>query len=310
MRASWATLLGLLAGNLGGVLSQSPGDPPAWQTGVLTDDGSCGPNSLEDYVCTPTWGACCGADGRCGFKDACGDGWATATAISLGLASLPPTALVAIPTCTTAPTQALVPAAHLPTGAETRLDTAVPAANLFSASAPSPTSVLTARVALQTVTRLVLGPALATAARQEAGAATPLITARPVASLALALVMLGQEIFPPMVNAVPMARPALVLALETAARQEDGVAVPVITVVQVVSLVLAHAPAGAVPSRLTGSVGQGMAKLVRALALETAALRMASVVARRITVALVVRAGSGPAAVEVVPSRPMVHAAM
>ncbi|KAK4675335.1 hypothetical protein QC764_0076980 [Podospora pseudoanserina] len=64
MRASWATLLGLLAGNLGGVLSQSPGDPPAWQTGVLTDDGSCGPNSLEDYVCTPTWGACCGADGR------------------------------------------------------------------------------------------------------------------------------------------------------------------------------------------------------------------------------------------------------
>lgn len=148
-----------------------------------------------------------------------------------------PTALVVIPTCTTAPTQALVPAAHLPTGAETRLDTAVPAANLFSASALSSTSVLTACAALQTVTKLVLGPALATAARQEAGAATPLITARPVVSLALGLVMLGQEIFPPTVNAVPMARPALVLALETVARQEDGVAVPVITVVQVVSLV-------------------------------------------------------------------------
>lgn len=159
--------------------------------------------------------------------------------------------------------------------------------------------------ALQTVTKLVLGPALATAARQEAGAATPLITARPVVSLALGLVMLGQEIFPPTVNAVPMARPALVLALETVARQEDGMAVPVITVVQVVSLVLAHITAGAVPSRLTGSVGQGMAKLVRALALETAALGMASVVARRITAVLVARAASGPAPVAVVRSRRM-----
>ncbi|KAK4641735.1 hypothetical protein QC761_0077190 [Podospora bellae-mahoneyi] len=230
---------------------------------------------------------------------------ATATAISIGLASPHPTALVAIPTCTTAPTQALVPAAHLPTGAETRLDTAVPAANLFSASALSLTSVLTARAALQTVTRLALGPALATAARREADAATSLIAARPVVSLALGLVMLGQEIFPPTVNAVPMARPALILALETVVRQEDGVAVPVITVVQVVSVVLAHITAGAVPSRMTGSVGQGMVELVRALALETAALGMASVVARRNTAVLVARAASGPVPVAVIRSRRM-----
>ncbi|KAK0736578.1 hypothetical protein B0T21DRAFT_367207 [Apiosordaria backusii] len=74
MRAFWATLFGLLASNLGGVLSQSPGDPPAWQTGVLTEDGSCGPDTPDNWVCTPTWGACCGADGRCGFREACGDG--------------------------------------------------------------------------------------------------------------------------------------------------------------------------------------------------------------------------------------------
>ncbi|PNH59395.1 hypothetical protein VD0002_g8165 [Verticillium dahliae] len=51
----------------------SPALPP-WQTGVITEDGSCG--GIDNWVCTPTWGACCSKDGMCGRSKAfCGDGW-------------------------------------------------------------------------------------------------------------------------------------------------------------------------------------------------------------------------------------------
>jgi hypothetical protein len=49
---------------------------PPWQTGVITEDGTCGTGSPDGWVCTPTWGACCSKDGLCGFtEDYCGDGW-------------------------------------------------------------------------------------------------------------------------------------------------------------------------------------------------------------------------------------------
>ncbi|EPE30838.1 Plant lectins/antimicrobial peptide [Glarea lozoyensis ATCC 20868] len=35
-----------------------------WQTGVVTIDGTCG--GVENFVCSPTWGACCSKDGICG----------------------------------------------------------------------------------------------------------------------------------------------------------------------------------------------------------------------------------------------------
>lgn len=73
--SSVTTLLGITTAHLAGVLCQSPGDPPPWHNGAITEDGSCGPDMSDDWVCTPTWGACCGADGRCGFQAACGDGW-------------------------------------------------------------------------------------------------------------------------------------------------------------------------------------------------------------------------------------------
>ncbi|KAK4135981.1 carbohydrate-binding module family 18 protein, partial [Trichocladium antarcticum] len=57
------------------VVSQITGTPPAWETGEITEDGTCGPNTPANWVCTPTWGACCSADGLCGRKDLfCGDG--------------------------------------------------------------------------------------------------------------------------------------------------------------------------------------------------------------------------------------------
>jgi hypothetical protein len=67
-------VLGLLFPGI--VVSQTTGTVPPWQTGEITEDGTCGPNTPLNWVCTPTWGACCGADGLCGRKDAsCGDGW-------------------------------------------------------------------------------------------------------------------------------------------------------------------------------------------------------------------------------------------
>jgi hypothetical protein len=50
--------------------------PPAWQTGIRTEDGTCGKGTPQGWVCTPTWGACCSKDGLCGRSSAfCGDGW-------------------------------------------------------------------------------------------------------------------------------------------------------------------------------------------------------------------------------------------
>lgn len=50
--------------------------PPPWQTGVITEDGTCGSGSPDAWVCTPTWGACCSKDGICGRSKAyCGEGW-------------------------------------------------------------------------------------------------------------------------------------------------------------------------------------------------------------------------------------------
>lgn len=47
---------------------------PPWQTGVITEDGTCGGST--GWVCDPSWGACCSKDGRCGRSEAfCGDGW-------------------------------------------------------------------------------------------------------------------------------------------------------------------------------------------------------------------------------------------
>ena len=66
-------VLGLLFSGI--AASQWTGDPPPWQTGETTEDGTCGPSTPGNWVCTPTWGACCGADGLCGRKEACGDGW-------------------------------------------------------------------------------------------------------------------------------------------------------------------------------------------------------------------------------------------
>ncbi len=48
---------------------------PPWQTGIITEDGSCG-RDTPGWVCTPTWGACCSKDGQCGRSKAfCGEGW-------------------------------------------------------------------------------------------------------------------------------------------------------------------------------------------------------------------------------------------
>lgn len=48
--------------------------PPAWETGVETEDGTCGVDA--GVVCTPTWGACCGKDNLCGRSSTfCGTGW-------------------------------------------------------------------------------------------------------------------------------------------------------------------------------------------------------------------------------------------
>ncbi|KAJ1326026.1 Chitin recognition protein [Microdochium nivale] len=46
---------------------------PPWQTGVVTEDGTCG--AANDWVCSPVWGACCSKDGKCGRSTAfCGTG--------------------------------------------------------------------------------------------------------------------------------------------------------------------------------------------------------------------------------------------
>ncbi|KAF5024579.1 hypothetical protein F66182_3342 [Fusarium sp. NRRL 66182] len=45
-----------------------------WQTGVITEDGTCG-STTPGWVCSPAWGACCGKDGECGRSSAfCGEG--------------------------------------------------------------------------------------------------------------------------------------------------------------------------------------------------------------------------------------------
>ncbi|KAK4173419.1 hypothetical protein QBC36DRAFT_313898 [Triangularia setosa] len=119
-RASWTTLLGPLTANLDSVLSQSLGDLPAWRIGLLTEDGSCGPNSLDNSACTPTWGACCGADGRCGFRDACRDGcqqsYSNCNIPWTGVPS--PDCPCGCPNLYTALTPALVPAAPPLTGCQ------------------------------------------------------------------------------------------------------------------------------------------------------------------------------------------------
>ncbi|KAM0344841.1 hypothetical protein ACHAPU_007223 [Fusarium lateritium] len=47
---------------------------PPWQTGIVTEDGTCG-SATPGWVCSPSWGACCSKDGECGRSTAfCGDG--------------------------------------------------------------------------------------------------------------------------------------------------------------------------------------------------------------------------------------------
>ncbi|KAL0943095.1 uncharacterized protein CTRU02_200981 [Colletotrichum truncatum] len=61
---------------LSGVLAQSStvDAVPPWQTGILSEDGTCG-SGTPGWVCTPAWGACCSKDGLCGYSSAfCGDG--------------------------------------------------------------------------------------------------------------------------------------------------------------------------------------------------------------------------------------------
>jgi hypothetical protein len=68
------TVVALLAS---GALAQSSttAGVPAWQTGVVTEDGTCG-SATPGWVCSPSWGACCGKDGECGRSTAfCGEGW-------------------------------------------------------------------------------------------------------------------------------------------------------------------------------------------------------------------------------------------
>ncbi|KAH7117300.1 hypothetical protein EDB81DRAFT_952826 [Dactylonectria macrodidyma] len=59
-----------------GVIAQSAtGDAiPPWQTGIITEDGTCG-SATPGWVCSPSWGACCSKDGQCGRSTAfCGAG--------------------------------------------------------------------------------------------------------------------------------------------------------------------------------------------------------------------------------------------
>ncbi|KAM7195911.1 hypothetical protein V8F20_007276 [Naviculisporaceae sp. PSN 640] len=59
-----------------GVLAQATTTAaiPPWQTGIITEDGTCG-RGTPGWVCTPTWGACCSKDSRCGRSVAfCGEG--------------------------------------------------------------------------------------------------------------------------------------------------------------------------------------------------------------------------------------------
>ncbi|KAL2062458.1 hypothetical protein VTL71DRAFT_6724 [Oculimacula yallundae] len=56
--------------------SQTSVAPAPWQTGVVTEDGTCG--GADGFVCSPSWGACCSADGRCGRSvKFCGTGCQT-----------------------------------------------------------------------------------------------------------------------------------------------------------------------------------------------------------------------------------------
>ena len=49
--------------------------PPPWTTGLVTEDGTCG-KQTPNWVCSPSWGACCSKDGLCGRSSAfCGEGW-------------------------------------------------------------------------------------------------------------------------------------------------------------------------------------------------------------------------------------------
>ncbi|KAH7304502.1 hypothetical protein BKA65DRAFT_416224 [Rhexocercosporidium sp. MPI-PUGE-AT-0058] len=53
--------------------SQTTVAPAPWQTGVVTLDGTCA--GKEGFVCSPSWGACCSADGLCGRSSKfCGTG--------------------------------------------------------------------------------------------------------------------------------------------------------------------------------------------------------------------------------------------
>ena len=69
----------LLLGGPAGVLAQGTTTsvaPPPWQTGIVTEDGTCGSDTPEKWVCSPIWGACCSKDGLCGRSTAfCGEGW-------------------------------------------------------------------------------------------------------------------------------------------------------------------------------------------------------------------------------------------
>jgi hypothetical protein len=75
MLAPRSAFLGLLFTGVA-VVAQTTGGPPAWEAGSITQDGTCGPNTPDNWVCTPKWGACCGPDGVCGRREAfCGTGW-------------------------------------------------------------------------------------------------------------------------------------------------------------------------------------------------------------------------------------------
>ena len=62
---------------ISGAVAQSttPDAVPPWDTGVNTQDGTCGAGT-PGWVCNPIWGECCGKDGKCGQSSAyCGAGW-------------------------------------------------------------------------------------------------------------------------------------------------------------------------------------------------------------------------------------------
>ena len=323
-----AALLGLLLSRAIAVVAQTTATPPAWQTGAITEDGTCGSTSPNNWVCTPTWGACCGADGLCGRGEAsCGTGWyvlatrpplkptrstllitypvnpSTATATPRrGRAPPRPTAPAAARPCTTARAQPSGRAAVPTAGAAPRRASAAPAARRCSARVLSAMSLLMVCVAPMGRSARALG--LGIAARRMGIVGVRLTTVVVGARRGLERV-LWLRMFRVMAGVVSsMGRSARGRATAGAARPAATVVARRTTAVPGVRLRLARAAVGVEASRRMASVALPTARRALARRSARAARRAGTVGAPAPTAMPGVRLRLALAAVGVVASRP------